>query len=105
MREAAVTFKGSSSTTPEDTRSQTMAVLIPCYDEEATIADVIRQFRVHLPDAEIYVFDNNSSDRTVEQASQAGARVFHERRQGKGHVIHVPKSECRYLHHGGRILL
>jgi len=87
MQEATLTIKGSYITTQETARSQSIAVLIPCYDEEATIADVIRQFRAHLPDAEIYVFDNNSSDRTVEQASQAGAKVFHERRQGKGHVV------------------
>ena len=67
--------------------SETIAVLIPCYNEEITIAEVIRQFREQLPDAEIYVFDNNSSDRTVERATEAGAKVFHERRQGKGYVV------------------
>lgn len=64
-----------------------VAVLIPCYNEEITIAEVVRQFRAQLPQAEIYVFDNNSSDRTVEKALQAGAIVFHERRQGKGYVV------------------
>jgi glycosyltransferase involved in cell wall biosynthesis len=66
---------------------ETIAVLIPCYNEETTIAEVVRQFREQLPDSEIYVFDNNSSDRTVEQATEAGAKVFHEKRQGKGYVV------------------
>lgn len=64
-----------------------MAVLIPCYNEEITIGQVVRQFRQQLPDAEIYVFDNNSTDQTVEQARQSGAIVMHERRQGKGFVV------------------
>jgi glycosyltransferase involved in cell wall biosynthesis len=67
--------------------SETVAVLIPCYNEEITIAEVIRQFREQLPDADIYVFDNNSSDGTVERATQAGAKVLHEKRQGKGYVV------------------
>lgn len=64
-----------------------VAVVIPCYDEELTIAEVVRQFRAELPDADIYVFDNNSMDRTVERARAAGARIFYERRQGKGYVV------------------
>jgi glycosyltransferase involved in cell wall biosynthesis len=64
-----------------------IAVLIPCYNEELTIADVVSQFRAELPDAEIYVFDNNSTDRTVAEAAAAGARIFHEKRQGKGYVV------------------
>lgn len=64
-----------------------IAVLIPCYNEELTIADVISQFRAELPDAEIYVFDNNSTDRTVEEARAAGALIYHEKRQGKGYVV------------------
>ena len=64
-----------------------IAVLIPCYNEELTIADVISQFRAELPDAEIYVLDNNSSDRTVEEARAAGALIYHEKRQGKGYVV------------------
>jgi glycosyltransferase involved in cell wall biosynthesis len=67
--------------------SETIAVLIPCYNEDITIVEVIRQFRGQLPDAEIYLFDNNSSDRTVERATEAGAKVFHEKRQGKGYVV------------------
>src|SRR2546421_6489910 len=64
-----------------------IAILIPCYNEEITIADVVRQFREQLPEAAIYVFDNNSSDRTVEEARAAGAIVQRERRQGKGYVV------------------
>lgn len=64
-----------------------VAVLIPCYNEEVTIGEVVRGFRAALPDAAIWVFDNNSSDRTVEEARAAGARVAFERRQGKGYVV------------------
>src|SRR5688572_6419687 len=64
-----------------------VAVLIPYYNEEPTIADVLRQFRGWLPGAKIYVFDNNSSDRTVEAARAAGAHIFFERRHGKGYVV------------------
>jgi len=64
-----------------------IAVLIPCYNEELTIARVVRDFRAELPEAEIYVFDNNSTDRTVEKAREAGARIVYERRQGKGFVV------------------
>ncbi len=64
-----------------------IAILIPCYNEELTVADVVAQFRAQLPEAIIYVFDNNSTDRTVERAREAGARVLFERRQGKGYVV------------------
>ena len=64
-----------------------IAVLIPCYNEELTVADVVRGFRAQLPAAEIYVYDNNSSDRTAELAREAGAVVRRERRQGKGFVV------------------
>jgi glycosyltransferase involved in cell wall biosynthesis len=64
-----------------------IAVLIPCYNEEKTIGDVVRNFREQLPDAQIYVFDNNSSDRTIEAAEAAGALIGYERRQGKGYVV------------------
>jgi glycosyltransferase involved in cell wall biosynthesis len=64
-----------------------IAVVIPCYNEELTIADVVRQFRDQLPDADIYVFDNNSTDKTVERAREAGALIYRERRQGKGYVV------------------
>ncbi|WP_122050123.1 glycosyltransferase [Asaia bogorensis] len=64
-----------------------VAVLIPCYNEEVTIGGVVRDMRAALPDACIYVYDNNSSDRTVALAKEAGAIVRRERLQGKGHVI------------------
>lgn len=64
-----------------------IAVLIPCYNEEPTIAKVVRDVREALPESVIYVYDNNSTDRTVELAEQAGAIVRHEYKQGKGNVI------------------
>jgi len=65
----------------------TIAVLLPCYNEDAAIAQTIAGFRAALPDAHIYVYDNNSRDRTVEVARAAGALVRSERMQGKGHVV------------------
>jgi glycosyltransferase involved in cell wall biosynthesis len=62
-------------------------VLLPCYNEDAAIAQTIAGFRAALPDATIYVYDNNSSDRTVEVAIAAGAIVRTERQQGKGAVV------------------
>jgi glycosyltransferase involved in cell wall biosynthesis len=64
-----------------------VAVLIPCFNEEAAVATVISDFRKALPAAEIFVYDNNSSDRTITAAREAGAEVRSERRQGKGHVV------------------
>jgi glycosyltransferase involved in cell wall biosynthesis len=64
-----------------------IAVLVPCFNEEAAVATVVADFRKALPDAEIYVYDNNSRDRTAAVARQAGAQVRSERRQGKGHVV------------------
>jgi glycosyltransferase involved in cell wall biosynthesis len=64
-----------------------LAVLVPCYNEEAAIASVVRDFRAALPEATIYVYDNNSSDRTRSVAVAAGAVVRTERRQGKGNVV------------------
>ena len=64
-----------------------VAVLIPCYNEAGTIEKVIRDYRGVLPDADIYVYDNNSTDGTDEIAARAGAIVRHEYTQGKGNVI------------------
>lgn len=64
-----------------------IAVLIPCYNEEKTIAKVVRDAKAALPEAVVYVYDNNSSDRTVELALAAGAVIRHEYMQGKGNVI------------------
>ena len=64
-----------------------IAVLVPCYNEEAAIATVVRDFREVLPGAVIYVYDNNSRDRTAQVAREAGAVVRNESRQGKGNVV------------------
>lgn len=64
-----------------------VAVLVPCFNEEAAVAAVVADFRKALPSAEIFVYDNNSSDRTITAAREAGAQVRSERRQGKGHVV------------------
>jgi len=64
-----------------------IAVLVPCFNEEAAIATVVADFRKALPSAEIFVYDNNSTDRTIAVARAAGAQVRSERRQGKGHVV------------------
>jgi glycosyltransferase involved in cell wall biosynthesis len=67
--------------------SPRIAVLLPCYNEEAAIAATVAGFRAALPGATIYVYDNNSRDRTREIAAEAGAVVRSERQQGKGHVV------------------
>ncbi len=64
-----------------------VAVLLPCYNEQAAITGVIEDFRAALPEARIYVYDNNSTDRTAEAARQAGAVVRAEARRGKGNVV------------------
>ncbi|WEV58859.1 glycosyltransferase family 2 protein [Bifidobacterium sp. ESL0728] len=66
---------------------QTIAVLLPCYNEEVTIGKVVHDFKESLPNADIYVYDNNSTDKTAEIAKTAGAIVRKEPRQGKGNVI------------------
>lgn len=73
-----------NSNPPNDAK---IAVLIPCYNESQTIADVVRDFKDALPEAEIYVYDNNSSDNTDEIAREAGAIVRYEKKQGKGNVV------------------
>ncbi len=64
-----------------------IAVILPCYNEEAAIGMTVRAFREALPSAKVYVYDNNSKDRTVEVAREAGAIVRGEPRQGKGNVM------------------
>ena len=85
MRQAAEWSEGRRG--PLAGERPRIAVLVPCYNEEAAIAQVVADFRTVLPDAAIYVSDNNSTDRTVEVARAAGATVRRERRQGKGHVV------------------
>lgn len=64
-----------------------IAVLLPCYNEELTIGKVVCDFRRELPESEIWVYDNNSTDRSVEIACSAGAKIRHVAQQGKGHVV------------------
>ena len=68
-------------------KSPHVAVLIPCFNEEVAIAKVVSDFKKQLPEADIYVYDNNSTDNTAAVAAEAGAIVRHEFRQGKGNVI------------------
>src|SRR6185437_9030004 len=68
-------------------KNRSIAVLLPCYNEEATVATVIEGFRRAVPGASVYVYDNNSTDRTAEVAAAAGAIVRHECLQGKGNVV------------------
>lgn len=67
--------------------SPKIAVLVPCYNEALTIEKVVKDFQQHIPEAEIFVYDNNSKDATVEVATQAGAFVGNEKKQGKANVV------------------
>ena len=69
------------------TPAPSIAITIPCYQEEKTITQVVTEFRAQLPQAAIYVFDNNCTDRTAEFARAAGATVIREKKQGKGYVV------------------
>lgn len=71
----------------EDFRDLKIAVLLPCYNEELTVADVVTRFRAALPSATVFVYDNNSRDFTALRARAAGAIVVREPRQGKGNVV------------------
>ena len=71
----------------EEIEGLSIAVLLPCYNEEDTIGKVVRDFKAALPDATVYVYDNNSTDRTAEIAAAEAAIVRREPRQGKGNVI------------------
>ena len=77
---------GTQRTERQEAR-QRVAVLVPCFNEETAIAQVVKDFRAALPQATIYVYDNNSTDRTVEVARAAGAVVRRETHQGKGNVV------------------
>jgi glycosyltransferase involved in cell wall biosynthesis len=78
---------GGVDLTAEIVGRHRVAVLVPCYNEEVAIGKVVADFRAALPEAAIYVYDNNSRDRTVEVAAAAGAVVRRELHQGKGHVV------------------
>jgi glycosyltransferase involved in cell wall biosynthesis len=67
--------------------SHRIAILVPCYNEAATVAKVVGDFQREIPEATVYVFDNNSTDGTGDIAREAGAVVIHEKKQGKGHVV------------------
>jgi glycosyltransferase involved in cell wall biosynthesis len=86
MAEALAEFAREQQPQAE-TAQPRVAVLVPCFNEAAAVAKVVTDFRKNLPDADIFVYDNNSSDRTVAVAREAGAEVRSERRQGKGHVV------------------
>ena len=76
-----------SASAPNPMSPPRLAVLIPCYNEAATVAKVVEDFRAALPGAVIYVYDNNSKDETSARAAEAGAIVRRETRQGKGNVV------------------
>lgn len=82
-----VTVADASPTARARYAGLTVAVLVPCLNEEAAIGKVVADFRAALPDATVYVYDNNSTDRTAEVAAVAGAVVRRERRPGKGNVV------------------
>jgi glycosyltransferase involved in cell wall biosynthesis len=77
-------YEGDELDSPQSPR---IAVLLPCYNEEAAIGATVAGFRAALPSATVFVYDNNSRDRTRELAAEAGAIVRTERQQGKGHVV------------------
>ena len=85
MRQVAESADGRTEAVTGVGRS--VAVLVPCYNEDVAIAQVVADFRANLPHAAIYVYDNNSTDHTFEVACAAGATVRREIRQGKGHVV------------------
>ena len=66
---------------------KSVAVIIPCLNEESTVGKVVMDFRTHLPSADIYVIDNNSTDSTASKALEAGARVISEKQPGKGYAM------------------
>ena len=82
-----LTIAKDQATKPAEDPALTVAVLVPCYNEEITIGKVVADFRSALPTATVYVYDNNSLDDTVKVAQKAGAVVRRELRQGKGNVV------------------
>ena len=77
-----------NKTSPEDNkREPKVVILIPCLNEEHSIAKVIQDFKARIPEAEVIVFDNGSTDRSVEIATTEGAKIYHEKRRGKGLVV------------------
>lgn len=72
---------------PDQVPPPRIAILVPCYNEAPTVSKVVEDFRREIPEATVYVFDNDSSDATPEIARQAGATVIREKKRGKGHVV------------------
>lgn len=70
-----------------DQRKASIAVIIPCYNEQASIGSIVNDFRRYVPESTIYVFDNDSTDETVNEAKKAGAQIFQVRKKGKGNVV------------------
>lgn len=87
MPDVTSTAASEALATSPSPRSPRTAVLVPCHNEEATISKVVQDFRRSLPDAAVYVYDNNSTDHTTHRARSAGALVRHEPLQGKGNVV------------------
>lgn len=79
-----------------------VAVIVPCFNEEISIAKVVKDFQTSLPQAKIFVFDNNSTDSTIIEAKKAGAEVFSVAYQGKGSVVRQAFAdiEADYLYNG-----
>ena len=89
-RQASIPSRAASNPSPQTSErpfGAAVAVLVPCHNEEGAIQTVVRDFRAALPAATIYVYDNNSSDRTSDMAMAAGAIVRREPLQGKGNVV------------------
>jgi glycosyltransferase involved in cell wall biosynthesis len=84
---ARITERDAKRSEPLTESDLRIAVLVPCYNEELTIGNVVSAFRAELPGAEVYVYDNNSTDRTIEAATAAGAICRTEPQQGKGNVV------------------
>jgi len=87
LRKPVAKKVGGRSAAKDRLAAYNIAVLVPCYNEELAIGKVVRDFRAELPSATVFVFDNNSSDGTFAAAEAAGAEVFREPHQGKGHVV------------------
>jgi glycosyltransferase involved in cell wall biosynthesis len=77
----------SAANSSGDFAPYAIAVLVPCFNEAVAVAKVVKDFRAALPDATVFVFDNNSTDNPVAAARAAGAEVYREKRQGKGYVV------------------
>jgi hypothetical protein len=86
LRQALDQFVREEQRAPKPVKAR-VAVLIPCFNEQAAVTQVVADFRASLPEADIFVYDNNSTDRTATVAEDAGAQVRRVRRQGKGHVV------------------